>query len=236
MLTAEEYNAYQHRVVPLRYDNVDIQPALGVGSKAPDFELISVDGGTVRLSDVTAKSHVVLVFGSITGPLAATHLPDLNRMYEYFSWRGVEFLFIYTNESHPGDAYPPHASIEVKTARARELKELEEIRFPVLVDHLDGTVHQTYGDRPNSSFVVNRDGRLVYRTALTEPPNLWEYLTHLLLWDEVRERKLPTHVQYIEQVRFQIPDGPLHKKVIARAGDDAVKEIAASHSDLVQRP
>ena len=236
MAAADEYNAPRHRVVPLTYDYIDMQPALRVGMKAPDFELPEVDGGRVRLSELTARKHVVLVFGSITGPLAATHLPDLNRMYEYFSWRGVEFLFIYTNESHPGSRYPAHTSLEQKTAVAREIKQLEEIRFPVLVDHLDGTVHRTYGDRPNSSFVVNRDGRLVYRTALTEPPSLWEYLTHLLLWDGVRERKLPTHVQYIEQVRFQIPDGPLHQKVIARAGDDAVEEIAASHPDLVQRP
>src|SRR5205085_2821389 len=105
--------------------------------------------------DVTAKNHVVIVFGSITGPLAATHLPDLNRMYEYFKWRGVEFLFVYTGESHPGDRYPRHASVDQKAAAARELQQLEEIRFPVLVDHLNGTVHTTLGDRPNSCFVVN---------------------------------------------------------------------------------
>jgi peroxiredoxin len=222
-----DYNAPRHRVIPLGYGNADIQPALRVGSEAPDFDLPEVDGGRVRLSELTAEKHVVLVFGSITGPLAATHLPDLNRMYEYFRWRGVEFLFIYTNESHPGDRYPSHTSFEQKFAVARELKELEEMRFPVLVDHLDGTVHRTFGDRPNSCFVVNRDGRLVYRTALTDPPLLWEYLTHLLLWDSVKEQGLPTHVQYLEALRFQIPDGPLHKKVIARSGDSAVREMDA---------
>ena len=39
---------------------------------------------------------------------------------------------------------------------------------------------------------MNRDGRLVYRSALTDPPLLWDYLTHLLLWDSVKEQKLPT--------------------------------------------
>jgi peroxiredoxin len=220
-----DYNAPKHRVIPLGYGNADFQPALRVGSEAPDFDLPEVDGGRVRLSDVTSQNHVVIVFGSITGPLAATHLPDLNRIYEYFRWRGIEFLFVYTNESHPGDRYPNHTSFEQKLAVAQELKQLEEIRFPVLVDHLDGTVHRTYGDRPNSCFVVNRDGRLVYRTAMTDPPLLSEYLTHLLLWDAVKEQGLPTHVQYLEQMRFQIPDGPLHKKVIARSGDSAVRDI-----------
>src|SRR5207249_1795995 len=36
MMTADEYNAYRHRVVPLTYDNIDIQPALHVGARAPD--------------------------------------------------------------------------------------------------------------------------------------------------------------------------------------------------------
>ncbi len=224
---ADLYNSEHHRVVPLTYDNINFQPALPVGSVAPDFELRSVDGGTVRLGELTAQGHVVIVFGSITGPLAATHLPDLNRMYEYFKWRGVEFVFIYTGESHPGDRYPHHTSSEQKLAHARELQQLEEVRFPVLVDELPGTFHVAYGDRPNSCFVVNRDGRLVYRTALTDPPVLWEYLTHLLLWDQVKEGKLPTHHQYVEQIRFQIPDGPLHKKVIARAGDTAVRDVEA---------
>lgn len=236
MSIVEDYNAPRHRVVPLAYDFLDFQPDLRVGGRAPDFDLPEVDGGTVRLSTLTASKHAVLVFGSITGPLAATHLPDLNRMYEYFGWRGIEFLFIYTNESHPGSRYPNHANLAQKTAVARELKQLEEIRFPVLVDHLDGSVHRAYGDRPNSSFVVNRDGRLVYRTAMTEPPNLWEFLTHLLLWDQVKEQKLQTHVQYIEQMRFQIPDGPLHRKVIARSGDDAVDEMQGTHPDLMRQP
>ena len=235
MTMIDEYNFPHHRVISLGYGNIDFQPALRVGMDAPDFELPEVDGGSVRLSEETAKHHVVLVFGSITSPVTATHLPDVNRMSEYFRWRGVGFLFIYTGEAHPGERYPHHTSFEQKFAVAREFKQLEEIRFPVLVDHLDGTVHRAYGDRPNPSFVVNRDGRLVYRTPLTDPPMLWEYLTHLLLWDAVKEQGLPTHYEYMEQIRFQIPDGPLHRKVIARAGEDAVRDAEARRPEIVQR-
>ncbi len=214
---------------------VDINPNLRVGMPAPDFDLASVDGGRVRLGEVLQERHAVLVFGAISSPVTATNLPELNRMWEYFSWRGVQFLFIYVKEPHPGDVYPHHSSMEQKTAVARELQQLEEIRFPVLVDELDGSVHRAYGARPNPVFVVSRNGRLVYRAGHAEPAPLREYLEHLLLWDQVNAQHLPTHNMYMEQIRFIIPDGPLHKKIVRRAGPKAVREMRESfgeHSHL----
>lgn len=212
-------------------ERVDIQPALRVGMPAPDFDLASTDGGRVRLSEVLRERHVVLIFGAITSPVTATNLPELNRAWEYFKWRGVQFLLIYVREPHPGDKYAHHTSMEQKTAAAKELQQLEEVRFPVLVDELDGRVHRAYGTRPNPVFVVNRDGRLVYRAGHAEPAPLREYLEHLLLWDQVQAQGLPTHNMYIEQIRFVIPDGPLHKKIVRRAGPKAVREMQAAFGE-----
>lgn len=225
----ENYNHASFRRPPQGYENVDFQPALRVGMLAPDFELPDVDGGACRLSEELRQRHVVLVFGCITSPVTATHLPALNRMWEYFRWRDVQFLFIYARESHPGERYPHHESFDRKLAAARELKRIEAIRFPVLVDFLDGRVHQAYGARPNPSFVVSREGRLVYRTPAVDPTTLGEYLEHLLLWDQVRSKGIDTHFVYTEALRFQIPDGPLHASVVARAGDRAVTEFVESH-------
>jgi peroxiredoxin len=214
---------------------VDIQPKLRVGAPAPDFDLASVDGGRVRLSDVLKDRHAVLVFGAITSPVTATNLPELNRMWEYYSWRGVQFLFVYVKEPHPGEAYPHHTSLEQKVAVAKELQQMEEMRFPVLVDEMDGRVHRAYGARPNPIFIVHRNGRLVYRAGHAEPAPLREYLEHLLLWDAVLAQDLPTHNMYMEQIRFIVPDGPLHKKIVKRAGPKAVREMQGSfgeHSHL----
>src|SRR5579862_3490859 len=88
--------------------HIDIQPDLRVGQVAPDFALQSVAGARIRLSDVLRERHAVLVFGSITSPVTATNIPELNRLWEYFQWRAVQFLFIYVREPHPGEAYPHH--------------------------------------------------------------------------------------------------------------------------------
>ncbi|HEY3118194.1 MAG TPA: deiodinase-like protein [Chloroflexota bacterium] len=216
-------------------EHIDIQPELRVGKVAPDFDLQSIDGGRIRLSQILRERHAVLVFGSITSPVTATNLPELNRLWEYFQWRPVQFLFIYVREPHPGQRYPHHASMEQKLAAAKKLQELQQIRFPVLVDELDGRVHRAYGARPNPIFVVNRNGRLVYRSGHAEPAPLRDYLEHLLLWDQVQAQGLPTHNVYVEQIRFMIPDGPLHKEVVKRAGPKAVREMQAAfgeHSHL----
>src|SRR5204862_3976244 len=191
-------------------ERVDIQPALRVGMPAPDFDLRTTDGARVRLSDVLRGRHAVVIFGAITSPVTATNLPELNRLWEYLSWRGVQFLFVYVREPHPGETYPHHSSVEQKIAAARELQRMEEIRFPVLVDELDGRVHRAYGARPNPVFVVNRDGRLVYRAGHAQTPELRDYLEHLLVWDQVEAQGLPTHNMYVDQIRFIIPDGPHH--------------------------
>jgi peroxiredoxin len=230
----DEYNRPDFRPPPGGYEHVDFQPQLRAGMVAPDFALQEVDGGTIRLSEYAGQRNVVLIFGSITSPVTATHLPEINRMWEYFSWRPVQFLFVYTGEIHPGERYPHHTSMDQKIAAARDFKRAEEVRFPVLVDSLDGTVHRTYGARPNPSFVVNRDGRLVYRTPSADPPTLREYLTHLLLWDEVKEQGRPAHFVYMEQVRFQLPDSLVHEKVLDRAGPKAVHEQRLAHPEEVR--
>lgn len=232
-----DFVAPGHLAGAAAYERADFQPSLRVGMEAPDFDLPEIEGGRVRLSEVARERHVVLVFGAITSPVTCTHLPELNRMWEYYRWRAVQFLFVYARESHPGETYPHHTHIEQKMAAARDLKRIEEVRFPVLVDSLDGATHRAYGPRPNPSFVVNRDRRLVYRTPAVDPPTLREYLEHLLLWDEVKERNIAglfygkpmnTHLVYTEQLRFQLPDGPLHEEVCERAGPKAVREMDES--------
>lgn len=44
----------------------DFRSMAQVGTKAPDFALVDLDGKRVSLADFAGKKHVVLEFGSIT--------------------------------------------------------------------------------------------------------------------------------------------------------------------------
>ena len=136
------------------------------GVLAPDFEASTLDGTVIRLSDFRGKRHVVIMTGAVTSPMCAFEVPAFNQLHQEFASRDVSFFLLYTRESHPAENYPSHSSWEQKLAHARDLQQLENVRFPILVDSLDGKIHRSYGTWPNALFVIHKDGRLIFRSNM----------------------------------------------------------------------
>ena len=82
-----------------------------VGDKAPDFALKTLDDQTVRLSDVTAKSKVVLVelrgWPGYTCPFCTKQVHDYVRNADKFKAAGVQVLMVYPG---PADDLKAHAT------------------------------------------------------------------------------------------------------------------------------
>lgn len=195
-----------------------------IGAMAPDFETATLDGGFVRCSDLRGKRHVVLMTGAVTSPMCAFEIPAMNRLHEEFEPKGVSFFLLYTRESHPAERYPHHTSWEQKLAHARDLKGLEDVRFPILVDHLDGRVHRSYGAWPNALFVIHKDGRLVYRSNITNSGELRQYLEDLLSADHLESEGRMLHSEYSERLVGRHADQATHRRVYERAGPKAFED------------
>ena len=150
------------------------------GDDAPDFELQALTGETVRLSDFKDAANVVITFGSATCPQTAASIGGLRSLAGEFANSGVEFLFIYVREAHPGADLPPHRSVEDKVRAARLLRDQEKVEFPVLVDQLGGDTHRKYGALPNATFVIDKAGCIAYRSLATHAPSLGAALEELL--------------------------------------------------------
>ncbi len=69
--------ALTHRMAEAAPDNL---PGLRVGEKAPDFELKSLDGKTVKLSDYRGKK-VILNFWATWCPPCKAEMPDIQKYY-----------------------------------------------------------------------------------------------------------------------------------------------------------
>jgi Iodothyronine deiodinase len=156
------------------------------GDEAPGFELHSLAGEVVKLSDFKDSRNVVVTFGSATCPQTAASIGGLRALAREFSRSEVEFLLIYVREAHPGADLPPHRSMEDKARAALLLREQEKINFPVLIDELGGEVHRKYGALPNTSFIVDKSGRIAYRSLASHGPSLGAALEELL--DRQKER------------------------------------------------
>jgi peroxiredoxin len=201
--------------------------AAKVGVIAPDFDVASLDGPLVRLSDFRGKRHVIIMTGAVTSPMCAVEIPALNRLQEEFASRGISFFLLYTRESHPAEHYPSHSSWEQKLAHARDLKRLEHVRVPILVDRLDGKIHRSYGAWPNALFVIHKDGRLIFRSNMANHRELRQLLEDLIAADEAAAARRVLHMQYSERVIAHEADQATHRRVYERAGPRAFEDYWA---------
>jgi len=150
------------------------------GDEAPGFELQSLDGEMVKLAEFKGTRNVVVTFGSATCPQTAASIAGLRSLAREFAQPLVQFLLIYVREAHPGADLPPHHTMEDKLRAALLLREQERIDFPVLVDHLGGEIHRKYGALPNASFIVDKSGRIAYRSLASHAASLGAALEELL--------------------------------------------------------
>jgi peroxiredoxin len=194
------------------------------GEKAPDFELESLDGEKIRLSDYAGKDNVVLTFGSATCPMTAGSIRKLNRLYEDYT-DDVEFLFVYVREAHPGDELPAHHSMDDKSEAAELLRDEEELEIPILLDKLDGKVHRHYGGLPNSTYLIDKTGRVAFRAMWTRPRVVEEAIEELLEYQE-ESGKEHEIVRGGEDTSMPVRYGILHShRALERGGPQAVRDF-----------
>jgi len=195
------------------------------GDEAPSFELPSLAGEMIKLADFKDSRNVVVTFGSATCPQTAASIGGLRSLAREFSRADVEFLFIYVREAHPGSDLPAHHSLEDKQRAALLLREQEQISFPVLVDDLGGETHRKYGALPNASFIVDKSGRIAYRSLASHGSSLGSALEELL--DRQKERDVQhAIVQGGEDNHVPSMKTFLHAyRAIERGGYDAVSNF-----------
>lgn len=149
------------------------------GQRAPEFELRSLEGDLFSLRDFRGEKNVVLTFGSATCPMTAGSIHGINKLSPDFK-EETEFVLIYVREAHPGDEIPAHQSMEDKVRAAEILKQDEDLTMPILIDDLKGNVHRKYGKMPNSTYIIDKSGRVAFRALWTEPHVIREALEQLI--------------------------------------------------------
>lgn len=151
------------------------------GERAPDFQARTLDGDELRLSDFRGRKNVVLTFGSLTCPMTAGSIGGINQLYEEYASDDVEFLFVYVREAHPGENVPAHQSMEDKIRAAELLREQEDVKMPIVVDNVRGSIHRRYVKLPNPTYIVDKSGRIAFRALWTRPNVVEDALQELLV-------------------------------------------------------
>ncbi len=179
-----------------------------LGEPAPEFSGELLHGGTFSLADHRFQRSVLIVFGSLACPPCVTNIstthPNLAGLYRDYAPQGVEFVYVYTREAHPGAIVGPHGSMDEKRANARRLAEMEGITFPLVVDNLRGDIHKQYCtvEFNNSAFLVNRAGAIVYKSAWLDSSELPQVLDDTLAWDREAAAAKVIKKSYSERIRM----------------------------------
>ena len=133
------------------------------GDSAPDFTLNTPDGQSVHLSDLTAKSEVVLIvlrgWPGYQCPFCTAQAHDFIQNADKFRAAGVQVVMVYPG---PADDLTKHASDFI-----------EGKNWPkdfLLVLDPDYTFTKSYGlrwDKPNetaypSTFIIAKDGKVTF--------------------------------------------------------------------------
>lgn len=150
------------------------------GDRAPDFEGRTLQGDRIRLSDFENERNVVLTFGSATCPFTASSIRAMNRLFDQYSGEDVQFFFVYVREAHPGERLSAHENIADKIRAAEVFRKEETVDMPIIVDDVNGTIHKKYGKLPNSTYIVDKSGRIAFRNLWTRANVVEDALEELI--------------------------------------------------------
>jgi len=133
------------------------------GDSVPAFELLTTNGDRLVNDDVFVDKPVLFIFGSMTCPMTASAAPSVQDLYNEFGHR-VEFVMLYVREAHPGENFTQSETIEDKLESARALQKFYDIEWTVAADKIDGDLHRALDPKPNSAFLMNSDGDILFRS------------------------------------------------------------------------
>ncbi len=148
---------------------------LTAGQEAPDFELRTHKGGTVKLSDFRGKKNVVLAFHPLAfTPVCANQMRGYQLDLAAFEKAGAAVLGI---------------SIDAQPAKAAWAKTLDSISYDLLSDfHPHGEVAKKYGVfretegfSERAIFVIDQTGKIAWSKVyeIPELPGNGEVLSEL---------------------------------------------------------
>lgn len=153
-----------------------------LGARAPDGEVVTLDGSVTRLSEFFspqgASATLVLNFGSYSCPHHRKRIDELHALMDRWQPRGVRFLTVYITEAHPEDGWRlegQYAGDDEYTGQptdfcffhARDLADRrrmgqwlvdkKQFRMPVVMDSMDNTLMSAYNAWPIRLYVIHED-------------------------------------------------------------------------------
>lgn len=164
-------------------DNFDTRslfllPSLQVGDTLPDsLEVYTSDGERVKITGLLNEKPTAIVTGCITCPKFLRNYPAVEAVYRDYK-DSVNFYYLYKTLAHPeNQGYIQPISISERLAHIKAAKEKFQTRVPWLADPMTNEVSTVFGLGPNSFYLIDSAGQILYMTSTCIMANLRSALT-----------------------------------------------------------
>ena len=134
-----------------------------------DYTLTDLHGNEVRLSNYKGK-WLVIESGSLTCPMYVKNVKPYAKLKDKYP--DVEWLLVYVREAHPGEKAGQADTISEKIAYAIRNRDDYNEERKIAVDTVDGKWHHDWGLLPNTVYVINPEGQVIYRADWSFPHNV----------------------------------------------------------------
>ena len=193
--------------------------AAGPGDSLPAFELVTTDGDDLVNQDLSENKPLLLIFGSMTCPMTASAMPFLLKLHTEFGDR-VDFIMLNVREAHPGEHFRQPGTMEEKLKHAQALKQFYEIPWTVAADNIEGNLHRALDPKPNSTFLANSDGIIVFRSLwASDKKALRQALESVVAGRKPDQAESQALIGPVSRAMGQV------QEVMERAGPQAVKDL-----------
>ena len=133
---------------------------LPLGTAAPDFKLMNVDGREVSLADFEGQPALLVIFMCNHCPFVIHIADELARLTSEYMARGVAVVGINSNDvsKHPADS--PEQMVHEAESRGYQ--------FPYLYDETQEVAHAYRAACTPDFFLFDKNRKLVYRGQLDD--------------------------------------------------------------------
>ena len=133
---------------------------LKIGSQAPDFNLVGVDGKNYSLKSFSDKKALIIIFSCNHCPYVQAYEGRIKQIQDDYHDRGVAVVAINSNE----DVNYPDDSFENMKKRSGEQK----FNFPYLRDENQSVAHAYDATHTPEIFLFDKDRKLAFHGKIDD--------------------------------------------------------------------
>ena len=155
---------------------------LEIGSRLPDsLEVYDANGYKMKVADLFQNNYTVIVSGCLTCPVFLRTYPGVEAAYHDYGDKGVDFYYLYKTLAHPENhGYIQPITIEERLAHIAVAKDKLQTKIPWLADPMTNEVSSAFGLTPNSEFLFDNEGHILYMNTWSDADALRRTLIELV--------------------------------------------------------